>query len=466
MEFHFRFLSEGDIERIHENSLRVLNEIGMSLRDDEICRFLKKQGISVEGNLVRFPPEAVEEALKVAPRDFSLYSHDGQELPLKPGYVHPSTYTNALNVWDYGARSLRPSTKEDLEKFVLLGDALPEVHIVAPACWARDMPEATQGLHSAATVLANATKHTNAAPQNRAEAKIWADLVSIADGELEPKVWPTIHFAVSPTSPLQLDSDTAQTLRYGAERDIPLVVASCPMAGATSPYTITGTLIQANAENLFLLTLAQLIHEGAPVIVGGAAGAVDLRTGGLSYGCPERHIMLGANIELARYYGLPHHSPAGSVDAIQPDIQSGAEKMLTWVSRLLEDINLGIAFGSLSTGSAVSLEQMVIDADTLESARRLFRGAQVNEETIGFEAMKRVGPGGNYLMDEHTLRWMRSQEYYQSSLVNREGTQGLSMLERAHAWVEEILRQHRPQVSERVKGEIQAYVQEKARSLG
>lgn len=176
--------------------------------------------------------------------------------------------------------------------------------------------------------------------------------------------------------------------------------------------------------------------------------------------------MLGANIELARYYGLPHHSPAGSVDAIQPDIQSGAEKMLTWVSRLLEDINLGIAFGSLSTGSAVSLEQMVIDADTLESARRLFRGAQVNEETIGFEAMKRVGPGGNYLMDEHTLRWMRSQEYYQSSLVNREGTQGLSMLERAHAWVEEILRQHRPQVSERVKGEIQAYVQEKARSLG
>lgn len=82
----------------------------------------------------------------------------------------------------------------------------------------------------------------------------------------------------------------------------------------------------------------------------------------------------GANFELTQCDGLPDYSPARSVDAIQLDIPSGAEKILTWLRRLLEAVNLRIVSGSLSKSSAVSLEQMVIDLEIFESAKRLFGG--------------------------------------------------------------------------------------------
>ena len=463
----FRYLHESEVERLHEESLRVLSEIGMSLWDDDLCRFLRKQGIPVdERNLVRFPAEVVREALDVAPRHFPLCGHDGQALPHEPGCVHPSTAANALYVWDYDTQNLRPSTKEDLRRLVLVGDALPEVHFVGAVCWATDMPEATQGLHSIATLLANTTKHNHAAPQDVIEAEIWTDLASIADQEANLKDGASLHFAVSPTNPLQLDPDTAQVMRYGAERDIPLMISSCPMAGATSPYTIAGTVVQVNAEILFLLTLVQLIREGTPVILGSASGSIDVRTGDLSYGCVERHLMLGAIGELIRYHGLPMFLSGGQTDAVCPDVQSGAEKMLNWVSRLfVEDVKYGFSFGGLLTASAASLEQMVIDADTFKSAKRFVRGIQIDQETIGLEAIKRVGPGGNYLMDEHTLHWMRSEEHYYSPLVNREGPQGNSMLERAHVRVEGILREHQSKVSEGTQEKIEEYVETMTRSL-
>lgn len=171
--------------------------------------------------------------------------------------------------------------------------------------------------------------------------------------------------------------------------------------------------------------------------------------------------MLGANIELARFYGLPHNCPAGSVDSGLPDVQSGAEKMLTWIMRLLGGITLGIGLGSLLTGSTVSLEQMVIDADLLNCARRVLRGFQVDEKTMAEDAIARVGPGGDFLLDEHTLRWMRSDEYYLSPLANRQGPSGHTMLERAHQRVEELLDNYTPSVSQEVVAEIEAYVRER-----
>lgn len=463
MQFAMQLMTSEEIQRIHDASLRLISQVGMVLADDALRSLLQSRGIPVDDSsgVVRFPREVVEQALAAAPRQFSLWSHKGDELPLRPGLEHPSTYANALNVLDYGSQAPRPSTREDLERFVRLGDALGEIRIVCPVCWALDKPQATQGLHSAATTVAHSAKHTEAAPQHLTEAEIWTDLAAIADRNLDPRPGPTLSFVVSSTSPLQLDANTAQVLRYGAERKIPLILSPCPIAGASAPFTIAGTLVQSNAENLWLLTLAQLINEGAPVVLGGAAGPMDMRSGFLSYGCPERHLMLVANIELANSYGLPHNSPAGTVDSGLPDIQSGGAKMLTWVTRLLGGISLGIGVGSLLTGSTVSLEQMVIDIDLLRAAQRVRRGFEVNEETMAEEAIARVGPGGDFLLDEHTLRWMRSEEYYLSPLANREGATGKTMLERAHERVQQLLVDHMSSVDPAVVAEIETYVRER-----
>jgi trimethylamine--corrinoid protein Co-methyltransferase len=468
MHVDFQMLDPKDAEQIHQAAIQVVSQVGMVLEDEELFQFMQRQRIPADetSRVVRFPRQVVEQALASAPRQVSLWSHQGDELPLQLGHLHPSTYSNALNVLDYAADAPRSSTLDDLVRLVRLGDALSEIKIVGPVCWAQDMPPLVQDLHSAAATITNSAKHANVAPQDLKEAQIWADLATIADQDLDPHPGSTLSFVTSSTSPLQLDGNTAQVLRYGAERSIPLILAPCPIAGAASPFTIAGTLVQAHAENLWLLTLAQLINEGTPVILGGAAGPMDMRSGNLSYGCPERHLMLGASIELARFYGLPHHSPAGTVDAGSPDVQSGAEKMRTWVMRLLNGITLGIGVGSLLTGSTVSLEQMVIDVDLLQLAQRVLRGFRVDEETLAVDAIARVGPGGDFMMDKHTLRAMRSDEYYLSPLANREGRLGQTMLDRAHERVEALLAAHTPPVSPSVVAEVESYVKEREQSLG
>lgn len=466
MQVDFRVLDPGDAERIHEAALHVVSEVGMALRDRGLQGLLQTHGISVDetSDVIRFPTGLVRQALAAAPGEVTLHSHEGDELPLTAGRTYVSTYANALNVLDYGADEPRRSTLDDLVGFVRLGDAMPEVSIVAPVCWARDKPAAVQDLHSAAGTLTSSTKHTNVGPHDLKEARIWTDLASIAKRRQDlPNS--TLSFVTSSTSPLQLDANTAQVLRYGAERSIPLILAPCPIAGASSPLTIAGTLVQATAENLWLLTLAQLVNEGTPVILGGAAGPMDMRSGSLSYGCPERHLMLGANMEMARFYSLPHHSPSGTVDAGGPDIQSGAEKTLTWTMRLLSDITLGIGIGSLLTGSTVSLEQMVIDADLLRMAQRVFRGFDVNEDTLALDVISSVGPGGSFLTEPHTVRWARSQEYYHSPLVNREGSEADTMLQKAHDRVQALLSEHVPSVDEHTIAEIGEYVGQREREL-
>jgi trimethylamine---corrinoid protein Co-methyltransferase len=466
MDFKMRILTEPDIERIEAQALQVISQIGVRVYDSDLCCLVRRRGISIDADqTVHFPPEAVRWALQVAPRDVSLYGLNGDVLPLRRGHCHLSTYAEAISVSDYGASGLRTSKTQDVVNFVRLGQAMPEINIVNNVCYARDLPDPLISLHTIASVIRHSNKHHNCAALNLDEARLWAELQEIAAPGVDLAKQPSLSFVVSTTSPLQLDRDTASVLSFVAQKKFPFIAASCPMAGATSPLALISTIVQHLAEDLFLLTLAQFINEGTPVVLGGAAGILDMRTGSLSYGAAERHILLGAIIELAYHYGLPHNSPAGSVDAWYPDAQVGAEKMQCWLSRQACDVMWGICFGSLYNGAAVSLEQMVIDADLWQQAKRLFRGLDTAELDNSFTVIQDVGPGGKYLTSDQTVRLMRGQELYYSKIANREGDRGPAMLARAHARVERILSEPGWTPSEAVAQEIDRYVEEKSKEL-
>jgi trimethylamine---corrinoid protein Co-methyltransferase len=443
MSIQMSVLGASDIERIEAQALKILAEVGVSVHNDALCAVARRHGLPVEGQVVRIPPEVVRGALRVAPQKVSLYGVNGQELPLEAGYSHLATYADALSVVDYGASAPRPSTREDVIDFVRLGQAMPEISIVNAVCYARDCPADTQLLHTVEAVMLNSDKHHNAGPLNVDDARVWVDMAEIAAPQLDLAEKPTLSLIVSPTSPLQFDRDTAEVFRLAVTRRIPFVTCSCPMAGGTAPLALAGTIVLHLAEDLFLLTLAQLMRQGTPVIIGGAAGVLDVRKGTLSYGAPERHLLLGAIIELANHYGLPHHSPTGTVDSWYPDVQAGAEKMQTWIARSASGVVFGVGLGSLMTGRAVSLEQFVIDVDLWHSANRLFQGLDTTDLEESFEVIRRVGHGGSYLDDPQTLRLMRGREVYHSDIVNRDGPEGADMLARAHRKVERILATHR-----------------------
>jgi trimethylamine--corrinoid protein Co-methyltransferase len=414
---------------------------------------------------VRCPPEAVRWALQVAPRDISLHGRNGDVLPLKHGYCHLSTYADGVNVTDYGATELRPSTRQDAINFIRLGQAMPEISIVNGVCYARDLPDPVQVLHTIEAVMLHTNKHNNAGPLNLDEAQMWVEMAEIAGPGINLTEKPTVSFVVSPTSPLQLDEESSKVFQYVVDRKLPFIACSCPMSGGTSPMALIGTIVLHLAEDLLLLTMAQFLNEGTPVVIGGAAGVLDIRTGLLSYGAAERHLLLGAIIELADHYGLPHHSPAGSVDSWYPDVHAGAEKMQSWMARKLKDIVWGVGFGSLASGVTVSLEQFLIDIDLWHQMERFFRGLDMSELDSSFEVISRIGHGGNFLIDEQTFRLMRSQELYFSDIANREADRGPAMLERTHEKVERTLAEHHYAPPDSVAEEIQRYVEAKGQEL-
>jgi trimethylamine---corrinoid protein Co-methyltransferase len=422
-------------------------------------------GIKVDEDVVSLEPELVKWALQTAPRHWSLYCRDGTFLPLEKGACYLSTYADALFVLDFQARMPRPSTQNDLEEFVGLGQALDAISIVNPVCYARDVPEPTQLLYTAKTVVQFSNKHTSIGPLNIDDMRTWYDLNQIASPGIDQTVTPTLSVVVSPTSPLVLDKDAAQVFQFAVGKRIPILACSCPMTGGTAPLSLIGTLVLHLAEDLFLLTLAQLMQEGTPVIIAGAAGIMDVRKGVLSYGAPERHLLLGALIDIANYYNLPHHSPAGSVDSWYPDVQTGAQKMQTWMARKAAGISLGVGFGSLSTGKVVSKEQLVIDLDLWQMVERYFSGIDLSRLQESVDVIRRVGHGGAYLMDDQTIALMRSKEIYLSDLVDLEGSPDGDMWARAHQQVRLILNSHQFECEQAIVEDITTYVHDKEKVL-
>ena len=467
MKYDYTVLEDGEIERIHQTALRVLSDVGMKVYDGELCTTLSHRGLSVDHQqyLVRFPPEVVSAALEATPESFSMYDHKGSELVLQNGNTLPAVYSNAIKIWDWETKELRPSKLNDLTLCVRLADAIPEILVACPVCLPSDVPQSVQMANAICVLLENSSKSTQAAPHNGAEATFWTEAVAIADQDLPEGVGPTLMFVVSPTSPLQIDSNTCEVLKHGIDHDVPLLLSPCPMAGATSPITMAGTTVQTHAEFLGMLTISQLLQEGIPAIYGGSAGPMDLRVGALSYGVPERNTMLCANIDIANYFNLPHFSSAGTVDSGYPDFQAGQSKALTWLTRLMKGTILGIWFGSLLTGSTVAPEQIVLDADLYLAVLSMLKGMSLDEDHLAFEAIRRVGPGGNFLMDEHTLSWMRGDEYYASPIVNHENEKGMDMLDRAHEQVQTILAKHTSSVSEKVVIDLRKLLKEYERSL-
>jgi trimethylamine--corrinoid protein Co-methyltransferase len=220
------------------------------------------------------------------------------------------------------------------------------------------------------------------------------------------------------------------------------------MAGSTSPVTLAGTLVQLNAEQLSGIVLTQLVRSGTPVLAGYIPGVADMRSGGYLGGAVEFGMMQAAAAQLAHRYGVPIYCSGGMTDSKLPDAQAGYEKMATLLLSALGGCNyIHHAFGMLTNMSAASLEQAVLDEEAAGMAKRVLRGIEVTEASAAIEAIGRVGPGGHYLTDPHTVQFMRS-EYFYPVLADRQN--------RA-AWLEQGGRDARARAATRVQALLETH---------
>jgi trimethylamine--corrinoid protein Co-methyltransferase len=219
-------------------------------------------------------------------------------------------------------------------------------------------------------------------------------------------------------SPLKFCTQSVKNVCEAARQMVPIAISSAPMSGSTSPMTMAGTLVQTHAEELAGITVHQLTNPGAPVLYGGLPGMADMRSMGYQGGSVEFGMMQTAIHQLSEFVKVPNYASSGLSDSKIPDAQAGWEKAFTTALAVMGGNNyIHHAAGMLESMLCISYEQYVMDDEVIGMASKILKGIEVDEEHMAFDAIKEVGPGGNYLMSDHTLRFIRN-EYFQSNGVS------------------------------------------------
>jgi trimethylamine--corrinoid protein Co-methyltransferase len=207
-----------------------------------------------------------------------------------------------------------------------------------------------------------------------------------------------------------------EKILFCAEKGIPLINFPAPQGGSTAPATFAGEIVQGSAESLSGLVLAQHVRPGAPFIYGAFATVMDMKTTIFSYGAPEMSLMVGAMAQMAQYYKLPFFGTAGCSDAKFPDAQAAAEVAFSCLASALVGANLVHDAGSwLDHGSLAS--PAVLVNEVLYMVEQFMRGLPVNDETLAVDLIDKIGPGGHYLYEDHTLKHFKGVWY--SDLFDR-----------------------------------------------
>lgn len=450
----YKPLTDAQVQRIHEASLDVLERTGVRVDEPEALGLFEEAGADVRENRVRIPRALVEDAIDDAPSRVVLAGRESKhDLILEDANVHIGTGGAALKVLDLETGEIRKALLSDVGEMARIVDALDNIHFYLIPIYPTDLPEDRVEISKYYASLANTAKHVQAGVytlQGIRDVVAMCERISGSPEALRER--PIVSFITSwMVSPLKFATDVTTLLIEVCRQGIPVVLSAAPMAGSTSPVTLAGTLAQLNAEQLSGLTLTQLVNPGTPVIMGPIPATADMRSGKYLGGSVELGMGNAAITQLAHLYEVPIYNSAGMTDAKLPDIQAGIEKAQSAIQVALAGANfIHHAAGMLEDMSTIAYEQFVIDNEMLGMAMRAVRGIQVTDDTLAVEVIDRVGPGGHYLADEHTVRHMRSEHYFPSDVFNRQGRDEWEADGSTDAWdrardrARRILREHEP----------------------
>lgn len=402
-----------EISQIHEASLRVLEEVGVVIQDDEILRLLEENGavVNMKNKIAKLPPDLVLRSLKTTPSEYRLYNRNGDDYAIigGSGLVSRSTMSGTFLVNSQN-RTRRPAIKKDVEDAVKLMEGLENIHLNGPGCIPQDVDQRVVDLYMwyPQFLFANKPLGSTYALSVKTARAIFK-MANVVYGEEEISKKPRIRYYVfEPRSPLVYESLSLKIMKEFAYRNYPIMIAPMPIAGLTGPITIAGSLVLHNAENLVGIVITQSLRRGVPVSIGGGPCVSDPRTGLFLWASPERVLMNIAYGQISKYYKVPSFVYAWHTESCVSDSQAAFEKTCLSFPAMISGYNEAIGVGSLGSES-FSFQQAVLDNEFLDSIFRIVKGFDINNETIAFSTIKKAGQGGNYLSDKHTLQHLRRE---------------------------------------------------------
>jgi len=471
-------LSGDEIEQIHLGALSILWRTGIEVREDQAFDILKKAGCPTNGKRIRIPSNLVEEAIHLAPKAFTLYGRDSNfKVRLEGRKVCYEPMIGRLNILDMETSDRRRTTLDDVAKLVRLADALEHytlLHSGAIMPHIEGIPDEVSHVHGYFTSVKNSSKVIKGVVRGKEKAKDCIRMASvIAGGEEALRRHPNIFTTCNVISPLEYMIEQTEGLIEYAKMGLPVDIASEPQCGATSPVTLAGTVVQQTAEILGMIVIAQLVNPGTPVLMGTVAAAMDLRNGMIALGGVEAALINVAHAQMARFYQIPSRGTGSNTESKLLDMQAGYEKTITLLLPALAGINMIFYPGTMDHALTVSLESLLIDHEICGMIDRIIKGISVTDEKLALDIIDKIGPGGHFLNQKHTMKHLR-EEHFLPKLTDRDSHElwvekgKRAIHEKARDEVKRILAEHEPlPLDSSVEKELLAIIKEvEKRELG
>ncbi len=407
-------LSASDIDRVHEQGMRVLAEIGTEVHDDAMLVRLAEAGQNVDGTRVRWDPEFVMAQLALAPSSFTVTGRDaGRSVTLGGGRVAHSPVGGPPFAHDRerGRRDGSIADHVELVKLAHASNVLPLMQ--SGTTEAQDLDYNSRHLEMDYSVLRWSDRPFIVYGTSGPRARDAFELAAIARGGREALVEaPMTIGIVNPNSPLVWDGLMVDTLTACAEYGQPVAITPFLLAGASAPVTLASGLSLQVAETLAGVAMAQLVRPGTPCILGSFFNGVDMRSGGPSFGMPESVLTTLAGAQLAKRYGLPLRGGGGLCSGIVVDAQSATESANSLWATYLAGCDLVLhSAGWLEGGLVASYEKLALDVEVIRMFERMREGLAVDDESLAFDVLDEVGPGGLFLAHDHTLARFRTDVF-------------------------------------------------------
>jgi trimethylamine--corrinoid protein Co-methyltransferase len=443
----FRLLSDKQIEELHLASLHIMEKTGVAFESPEALELLGDAGADISSpERVKIPPHLAEQAINTAAKTITLYSREGQPAITLNGMTSHFGAINAMEQYlDPYSGKRRPCYVEDIADVTRMVDALPNIEWTFNVSSYSTIPGVIADKVSLIQSIRNTCKPVACCVFSIPSLEEMLECCSlVAGGEAALREKPFFLCSSEPISPLVQSREAVEKSLLCAERGVPNMIYSAAMAGATAPATFAGCLAIANAEFLSQLVMTQLKKPGAPVIYGAQPTIMDMRTATFTYGAPEMAFFNAALTEVGHYYNLPVFGTSGEVDADTLGIQATAETLYQLFLSALSGVDFVHGLGEMYSGRMASPELLLLCSELIDMVSVSMQGLPINEETLPLDLIERVGPGGTYISERHTLKHFRQfwvPGIFARSVARDSSTRSEELLREKTL---DILKTHRP----------------------
>lgn len=404
-----------NVKKLHDATMKILSETGVNFLHPDARQVLKEHGIRVEGQCAYFTEEQIMKYVKMAPSTINVRAIDPQYNICLGGDVSYNGPAGGSTFIMDAEGHKRDATLDDYKKMIKLYEQNPAYMINGgQVCMPCDVESSTASLalHYISLLLTNKSMWVGSGTYEDMEAVL--DLHCAAAGITKDDLQKNCYLinCVNTNTPLQFDKRMTETLFTFAKYNQPVVIAAAAMAGTTSPVTMAGTLAIVNAEVLSVIALAQMYRPGCPVIYGSQTANADMSTCAIAIGSAEAALYYKYCAKLAKFYNLPCRGGGALTDAKSLDVQAGYESMLTYYTCKDNHMNMILqSAGILESYLSASFEKMIVDFEIIDMCNRFFADFEINEETVPLELINELGPGEQYLLEEHTFEYCRFETF-------------------------------------------------------